>query len=115
MVIFTGGECTLLKEDLFEAINYASSLGLATRVVTNGYWAKTDESAKEMVERLVSAGLTEINFSAGDEHAKFVPLDRIVHAVKTCAENPSFSNVVINIEDAPGNQINKQFLCLKTK
>ena len=108
MVIFTGGECTLLKEDLLDAIEYASSLGLATRVVTNGYWARTEESAKDVIEKFVTAGLTEINFSAGDEHAQFVPLERIVRAVKICVQTPSFSNVVINIEDAPGNRINKR-------
>ena len=108
MVIFTGGECTLLKEDLLDAIQFASKHGLATRVVTNGHWAKTDESTDEMINKLVAAGLTEINFSTGDEHVQYVPLDRIIRAVKKCAENTAFASVVINIEGAIGNRINKK-------
>lgn len=96
-----------MEDDLLDAIQFASMYKLATRIVTNGYWAKTDDSAKEIIDGLVESGLTEINFSTGDEHSQFVPLERIIRAVKLCAENPAFSNVVINIEDAPGNIINK--------
>jgi len=46
--------------------------------VTNGFWAITEDIAKERLQRLQLSGLVEINFSTGDFHQKFVPLDRVV-------------------------------------
>ena len=45
LCVFTGGECTLLGEDLFKSIKLAKSMGLMTRIVTNGFWAKTEKTA----------------------------------------------------------------------
>jgi MoaA/NifB/PqqE/SkfB family radical SAM enzyme len=44
-VVLTGGEVTLLRDDLIDAIRLLSSLGLGSRIVTNGHWGRTDESA----------------------------------------------------------------------
>lgn len=108
MVIFTGGECTLLKDDLLDAIQFASMHNLTTRIVTNAHWAKTDESAINVINALIESGLTEINFSTGDEHIKFVPLEQVIRAIKLCAKHPSFTNVVVNIENNPGNKTCKK-------
>lgn len=80
VLVLTGGECFLLGEDLTRIIQYATNKGLKTRVVTNGYWANTYEAALNRLEPLVNAGLYEINFSTGDEHAKFVSPENIVNA-----------------------------------
>lgn len=87
IVVFTGGECFLLGNDLFEAISYANKLGLMTRCVSNGYWAASDKSARENVMKLKESGITEMNFSTGDEHATYVPFERVLRAAITCAEN----------------------------
>lgn len=79
-VVFTGGEATLRWNDLLAAIKYATSLGFPTRLVTNGYWAISTERATHIIDQLVDAGLTEINYSTGDEHIRFVPLDRVALA-----------------------------------
>jgi len=47
-IVFTGGEALLLKNVLFDSIQYATSLGLSTRVVSNGFWAKSEASAKKI-------------------------------------------------------------------
>lgn len=86
LVVFTGGECFTLGDHLIEAISLASSLGLATRCVTNGYWAKTDQSANSWLQKLKKAGLTEINFSTGDHHSKYVPLNTVLRGVHTMCE-----------------------------
>lgn len=86
LVVFTGGECFTLGDKLLDAISHAKSLGLATRCVTNGYWAKTDRSAKEWLKKLQIAGLSEINFSTGDHHAKYVPLNTVLRGVHTMCE-----------------------------
>lgn len=79
LVCFSGGECFLLGDDLMEAIELANNLGLATRCVSNGYWAANGASAERMAHRLRDAGLAEINFSTGDNHAQFVPIESIIH------------------------------------
>ena len=46
VVVFTGGECTLLKDDLISAICFCTNLGLKTRIVSNGHWGKSLETAQ---------------------------------------------------------------------
>jgi len=86
LVVFSGGECFLLRDDLDRAIARAASHGFLTRCVTNGYWATSRRAARERIEPLYRAGLTELNFSTGDDHQKFVPFDRVVHGAVTAAE-----------------------------
>ncbi|MGI0134439.1 MAG: radical SAM protein, partial [Candidatus Micrarchaeaceae archaeon] len=82
-VVFTGGEPTLRWRDLLEGIRYASDAGFPTRVVTNAHWARTMERAQRVIDALVAAGLTEINFSTGDEHVRFIPVDNIYNAIES--------------------------------
>ncbi len=86
LVVFSGGECFLLRDDLDRAIARAASHNLATRCVTNGYWATSRRAARERIAPLYEAGLTELNFSTGDDHQKFVPFERIVCGATTAAE-----------------------------
>lgn len=77
--VFTGGECFSLGQDLFDSIAYAHSLGLATRCVSNGFWARTKEKAQKTLVQCKKAGLDEINFSTGDNHQEWVPFQNIVN------------------------------------
>ncbi|MEN7430380.1 radical SAM protein [Chromobacterium sp. TRC.1.1.SA] len=77
-VVFTGGEATLRWRDLLAAIRHASGLGFPVRLVSNAHWAVSVKSADRRLDALLEAGLTEINYSTGDEHARFVPLERVV-------------------------------------
>lgn len=81
IVVFTGGEATLKLPDLLKYIAHATGLGLPTRLVTNAWWAKSEGMARKTLASLKAAGLKEINFSTGDEHARFVSLDCIARAV----------------------------------
>jgi organic radical activating enzyme len=83
-IVFSGGEPTLLGDDLFEGIAYAHSRRLLTRVVTNGFWGKSPEAAAAFVDRLIAAGLTEINISVDDLHQKYVPFWRVKNAFLAC-------------------------------
>ncbi|MBP2323329.1 hypothetical protein JOF56_003714 [Kibdelosporangium banguiense] len=86
VVVFTGGEPTLAGANLLAAIKYARKRNLVTRIVTNGYWALSPSAARHKVRRLFDAGLDEINFSTGDEHARFVPLERLFLAARAAIE-----------------------------
>jgi hypothetical protein len=78
-IVFSGGESFILGNDLDQAIWLATKLGMGTRVVTNGFWAITEEAAKNRLEKIQLSGLTEINFSTGDFHQRFVPIERVVN------------------------------------
>jgi radical SAM family protein len=84
VVVFSGGEPTLLGGELFIAIRHASSKGLMTRVVTNGWWGRTPEKAEAFVDRLLSAGLTEINISIDDLHQEWIPLEHVRNSFLAC-------------------------------
>ena len=85
-VVFSGGECFLLGRDLVAAVTRAKSHGLLTRCVTNGYWAVSEKAAVRRLTELVNAGLTEINFSTGDYHQQYVPLERVRRGALTAYE-----------------------------
>lgn len=51
-VIWSGGECFLLGEDLKRGIAYAKKLGMYSRCVTNGFWATSEEIAYEKLKEL---------------------------------------------------------------
>lgn len=80
MVVFSGGECFLLGDDLTKAIKHCSSIGLMTRCVTNGYWAKSYDAGRRRLKELVDSGLSELNISTGDFHQKFVTQETVINA-----------------------------------
>lgn len=64
----TGGECMLIEEDVMRAIEYASSKGIKTNMITNGFWAKSYKKAYETIKKLKSLGLYDIAVSTGDRN-----------------------------------------------
>ncbi|MEV6444406.1 radical SAM protein [Amycolatopsis sp. NPDC051716] len=82
LVVFTGGEATLEPELLFGGLSRAVELRMATRLVTNAHWASSERDAEEYIGKLTTAGLGEINFSTGDQHARFVPVSNVLRAVR---------------------------------
>lgn len=107
-VVFTAGEPTLYGNDLYELIALARSLGLPTRMVTNAHWATTSVRALTMLRRCQSAGLGEINYSTGDEHARFVPIENIVRGIRAALDVAM--PVAVMIEVVAGNAVSKAAL-----
>jgi organic radical activating enzyme len=106
IVVFTGGEATLRWKDLLESIRYATALGFPTRLVTNAHWALNEELANTKLQKLLDAGLVEINFSTGDEHARFIPTKRVAIAA-ACALKKNLP-VHIVIECTTASKITKE-------
>lgn len=94
VVIFAGGEPTLLGEDLLNSIAHADSLGMVTRIVTNAYWARSLDRARSKLIELREAGLSELNISADDYHLPFIPFERVENAWRA-AKGLGFAAVVI--------------------
>lgn len=96
LVAITGGECFTLGEDLYRLIEYIHNKHLRTRIVTNGSWAVTMEKSREIMERLITSGLDEINFSTGDSHQKYVPVDSVINGIIAAQEHKIMT--AVNIE-----------------
>ena len=107
-VVFTGGEATLRWPELLGWITQARELGFPTRLVTNAHWAIRDETARIRIAQLVAAGLSEINFSTGDEHVRFVPLERVARAVVAARRAGLPVHVMIEMRD--GNTVTREAL-----
>ncbi|MCL2097706.1 MAG: radical SAM protein [Bacteroidales bacterium] len=103
IVVFTGGEPFLLDDKLPLVIKRVASHKRLTRVVTNGYWASSYENAIKKLTPLKEAGLTEINFSTGDNHQKFISIDNIVYGTKA-AYNLGVRPICISVESPPTAQ-----------
>ncbi len=104
-LIWSGGECFLLGDDLKKGIRYGHSLGLNSRCVTNGFWAISEEVAFNTLKELKKCGLDEINFSTGDDHQLFVSEDKIFNAVIAAAKLGL--RVVVSIETRKNTKVNK--------
>jgi hypothetical protein len=86
LVVFSGGEVFLLKDDLFTAIAHAHGRGLSVRCVTNGFWGKRLVHAHSTAQRLVQSGCTEINISTGRDHQRWVAFDSVENACEALVD-----------------------------
>ncbi len=87
-VVFTGGEPTLLGDDLPRLLRFIRDETpiASSRLVTNGKWAVTYDAARRLAERWREAGLEEMNISCGEYHQEFVPLSSVANAYRACRD-----------------------------
>lgn len=109
LVAFTGGESTLLGDDLLEMIAHCTESGIATRLVTNAIWADTVENAVRMIRSLRSVGLTEINFSTDDFHRVWIPLENIRNAWNA-AKGMGFTSVLVATCSGKKSKISPEYM-----
>lgn len=86
LVVWSGGECFLVRDTLLKGVTYAKSKGLVSRIVTNGFWCSSIKKGKKILSEFKDSGLVEINFSTGDSHQKFVPVERILNGAIAALE-----------------------------
>jgi hypothetical protein len=110
LVVFSGGECSVLGEELLNAIAYCDSLGIVTRVVTNCSWAKSEEEAKRKLIEFRESGLQEINYSVDDFHQAHIPIQYVENAWKA-SKNIGFLSVVLVNTVGANSVITPDFLC----
>jgi hypothetical protein len=101
-VVFTGGEPMLAGERVVRGIRRAAERGMWVRVVTNGFWASSDVAAEERVAALVGGGLCEINVSTGDQHARFVPLENVLRAVRAAVRAGVVTTIIVETVERRG-------------
>lgn len=83
---FTGGEPFLLFDDMRAVLEGARTHGLTGAVVSSSHWAHDAAEAQARLVELAAAGLTRYSTSCDPEHLRFVPVERIRHAVSAALE-----------------------------
>ena len=106
VVCFSGGEPLVIGSDLAQLIERSCQHGLITRVVSNASFAVNEQTAQKRIGSLVAAGLNEINFSTGDDHAKFVPIENVALAASVALGLGL--TVMVMVEDKLDRQITRQ-------
>lgn len=86
VIVFTGGECFLLGRELDKLVKQAADHGFFTRFVSNGYWAINPNAARRRLEQLIACGLTEANFSTGDQHGVYVKPEYVRYGAVAAAD-----------------------------
>jgi len=88
LVVFTGGEPMLFKNEIIETIKYIKKISPKTnlRIVTNGFWASSFKSSKITITELISAGISELNISVDDFHQKYISEKNIKNIVFNARE-----------------------------
>jgi hypothetical protein len=66
--------------------------------VTNAHWAHSLDAARDRLDKLIAAGLHEINYSTGDEHVRFVPLEHVAIACVAAAERAFRVHVMVELK-----------------
>jgi len=83
-VVFTGGEPLLL--DLAAPMLLANDLGMQIDVRTNAFWAKDYDTACDTLQLLQFQGLQRLGLSYDRYHAKSIPPEYIMNALKASRE-----------------------------
>ena len=109
VLVVSGGECFLLGDDLIQVLRHAASRGLYTRCVSNGFWGRTETTAKRIVQSLVDAGIREMNFSTGKDHQQWVPVDHVVRAAGEVAAAGIVTLITIEADD-DGDDLARQVI-----
>jgi hypothetical protein len=81
----TGGEPFLRFELLTEIVAHGARLGGGVSCVTNAYWARSPQLARERLDILRAAGLTGLGVSVSRFHQQFVPLQRVRWTLEAAA------------------------------
>jgi len=84
--MFTGGEPMLPPGLVAAGVEEATKLGIATRMVTNGFWGEDEGHARRCAKQLKEAGLGTVMITHDAFHAEFVPTDAVRGAVRALRE-----------------------------
>lgn len=83
-ISFTAGEPLLFMDDICRLIRICRENKIYSRVVTNGYWAKSPEDSDRVVSELMSHGLSQLRLSFSRWHQEHINRDNIVYAASSC-------------------------------
>ena len=83
-ISFTAGEPILFFKDICKLIQICEKNNIYSRIVTNGYWAKTRETSDQIVLELKQSGLSQLRISSSRWHQENVDKNNFVNAAASC-------------------------------
>ncbi len=83
-ISFTAGEPFIYFDDLLDQVSLCRELKIYTRIVTNSFWAKSPEKARQLINMLKQSGLSQLRLSYSRWHQENVPSSNILNAVQAC-------------------------------
>jgi len=86
-ISFTAGEPLIYLDDMSELVSLCHQYGIYTRVVTNGFWAKTPAYADSTIIKLKESGLSQLRMSYSRWHQKNIAQQNIVNGAHSCEKN----------------------------
>ena len=95
-----GGEPFLYYKDLRDIVRCASQLGFRTEVVTNGFWATTEESTRRQVGDLLDVGLDELTLTVDTYHLRHVSVANIQRAITEIRRRGREVNIIYRVARA---------------
>lgn len=85
-ICFTGGESLLKKKLLLRCMERAKEHQLTISLVSNGYWATSDSSTRQVLKSLAEAGMAGICVSLDRFHLPFVPQENALRIAKLAGD-----------------------------
>lgn len=83
-ISFSAGEPFLYFDEISELVQLCRQIGIYTRVVTNSYWAVTEEASDTLVGQLHENGLCQLRLSYSRWHQKNVDRNNVLNAARSC-------------------------------
>ncbi len=109
----TGGE-PLLREDVFDIINYTSSLGIDTQILSNGFYI-----TEEVVTKLKNSGISGVGISLDGlkkSHDTFRRFDgafeKVIDALKLLIKNNIRTNVLTTVNKLSLHELDELYTLL---
>jgi hypothetical protein len=110
-IFFEGGEPFLFYPVMLEGIRFARELGFEVGIVTNAYWATSEQVAQDRLHPLAELGLAELSISDDSFHKGNSDGNRARRALAAAAElSISASTICIQqpyVEAIPGLGLEK--------
>ncbi len=79
-------------DDICKLTQLCRENGIYSRIVTNGYRAKTREHTDRVVSELKSNGLSQLRLSYSRWHQQHIKRENIVHAALSCQKQELSNN-----------------------
>lgn len=83
-ISFTAGEPLLFLDDICGLIQVCRENNIYSRVVTNGYWATSEDHSDRVVSALKSHGLSQLRLSFSRWHQQHIKQGNILNAAVSC-------------------------------
>jgi organic radical activating enzyme len=121
-VHLTGGEPFLCWEHLLEIMRKAKSQGLddTDLIETNGFWATSEQIAKERIKILDGLGMRRLKISVDPFHLKFVDIESIRLLTNAAIDLLGQQRVLVrwrkyldnpvNLKDLPDNELQQAYV-----